>query len=262
MRTGVVLLTWLTVVGPVFAQFSEGFGNFAALAPAGWGFQNNSVMASAAGQWQQGVSNALQGPPAPIGGPTSYALSTFEATGSTTATGSNVSDWMLTPPLVLNNGTTLQFNTTASAQTGGNIFPERLQVRLSTNGTSSNVGTTDTSVGDFTTLLLEINPTLQPNTYPSTWTLQSITLSGLPGPVTGRIGFRHFVTDSGFFGNNGAAIGIDSFSTTANVVPEPTSGGLIALIGLGWWLQRLRQAARRKTETRLGVSSLRLCVSA
>src|SRR2546428_3306592 len=38
-------------------------------------------------------------------------------------------------------------------------FPDRLQVRMSTNGASSNVGTTATDVGDFTTLLLDINPT-------------------------------------------------------------------------------------------------------
>ena len=38
-------------------------------------------------------------------------------------------------------------------------FPDRLQVRMSTNGASSNVGTTATDVGDFTALLLDINPT-------------------------------------------------------------------------------------------------------
>ena len=40
------------------------------------------------------------------------------------------------------------------------MFADRLELRLSTNGASTNVGTTTTSVGDFTTLLLTVNPLL------------------------------------------------------------------------------------------------------
>ena len=53
---------------------------------------------------------------------------------------------------------------------------------MSTNGTSQNVGTTATSVGDFTTLLLDINPTYTTTGYPNVWTNFVVTISGLAGP--------------------------------------------------------------------------------
>ena len=63
--------------------------------------------------------------------------------------------------MTLQNGVVLTFWTrTVDAPT----FPDRLQVRMSTNGASTNVGTTATDVGDFTTLLLDINPT-----YTTSW---------------------------------------------------------------------------------------------
>ena len=59
------------------------------------------------------------------------------------------------------------------------MFPDRLQVRMSTNGASTNVGSTATGVGDFTTLLLDINPNYTTNCYPNVWTQFTVTLSGL-----------------------------------------------------------------------------------
>ena len=52
----------------------------------------------------------------------------------------------------------------------GSIYPDRLQVRASTAGESTNVGTTSQSVGDFTTLLLDINENYQQGGYPEAWT--------------------------------------------------------------------------------------------
>ena len=49
---------------------------------------------------------------------------------------------------------------------------------MSTNGASSNVGTTATDVGDFITLLLDINPTYTTSGYPNVWTQFTVTLSG------------------------------------------------------------------------------------
>ena len=46
--------------------------------------------------------------------------------------------------------------------TGVDVFPDRLQVRMSTAGAGSDVGTTATDVGTFTILLLDINPTYAP----------------------------------------------------------------------------------------------------
>jgi hypothetical protein len=50
---------------------------------------------------------------------------------------------------------------------------------MSTNRASTNVGSTATGVGDFTTLLLDINPNYTTNCYPDVWTQFTVTLSGL-----------------------------------------------------------------------------------
>jgi hypothetical protein len=92
---------------------------------------------------------------------------------------------------------------------------------MSTAGSSTNVGTTSTSVGDFTNLLLEINPNLVTGGYPESWTLFTVTLSGVGTPTTGRLAFRYFVTDGGPSGANSNYIGID---TVDYVYTEPPQG--------------------------------------
>ena len=90
------------------------------------------------------------------------------------------------------------------------VFPDRLQVRMSTNGASTDVGTTATSVGDFTTLWLDINPNYEPEGYPRVWTQFTVNLSGIPGGSTlGRLAFRYFVENGGPNGANSDYIGID-----------------------------------------------------
>ena len=82
----------------------------------------------------------------------------------------------------------------------GGCFADRLEVRMSTSGASTNVGATNTSVGDFTNLLLTVNPTLittGAGSYPNTWTQFTATVSGVTGTVTGRFAFRYFVTSGG-----------------------------------------------------------------
>jgi hypothetical protein len=95
-----------------------------------------------------------------------------------------------------------------------------MEVRLSTNGASTNVGTGSTAVGDFTTLLTSINPGLVTGGYPAAWTEYTITISGLGGATSGRLAFRYFVTGGGPSGDNSNFIGIDTFSYT----PATTSG--------------------------------------
>ena len=79
---------------------------------------------------------------------------------------STLGNWLLTPTWTLQNGVVLTFYT-RTVDTPS--FADRLQVRMSTNGTSTNVGASASDVGDFTTLLLDINPTYVPNGYPSLW---------------------------------------------------------------------------------------------
>ena len=81
------------------------------------------------------------------------------------------------PNVTLTNGDVFTFYT--RVPTGGGQFPDRLQVRMSTNGASTDVGTSNTSTGDFSTLLLDINPTYSTTVYPEVWTQFTITISGL-----------------------------------------------------------------------------------
>ncbi|MFT7352134.1 MAG: hypothetical protein ACI9XR_001904, partial [Flavobacterium sp.] len=86
------------------------------------------------------------------------------------------------------------------------------QVRISPNGASTVNPSGDTGVGGFTTLALEINPTLSTTGYPTTWTLYTYTVTGLPTATSCKIAFRYFVTSGGPSGSNSDYIGLDQFS--------------------------------------------------
>src|SRR4029079_578447 len=126
--------------------------------------------------------------------------------------------------ITLENGNTATF-WTRTVNTPA--FPDRLQVRMSVNGASSNVGTTPTDVGDFTTLLLDINPTYTTSGYPNAWTQFTVTVTGVPSQTLGRLAMRYFVENGGPSGANSDYIGIDSFSFTgagcSSVTPTPTA---------------------------------------
>jgi len=165
--------------------------------------------------WFQGNSDVF---PAHSGDPTSYIAANF-MNGAGLAT---ISNWLLTPEVGIQNGAVLTFWTrTVKADP----FPDRLQVRLSTNGSSTNVGTTATSVGDFTALLLDIDPTYQ-GTYPDVWTQYTVTITGVPAATTGRLAFRYFVEEGGPKGPNSDYIGIDTVQYDNGVcgtTPTPTN---------------------------------------
>ncbi|MFI5428584.1 choice-of-anchor J domain-containing protein [Aeromicrobium sp. UC242_57] len=124
-------------------------------------------------------------------------------------TGSNtISVWLVTPPYSsLSNGDAWSFFTRQADST----FPDRLEVRMSTNGSCS-AGSGPESVGDFTTLLTTVNPGLTTTGYPKTWTEISGALAGIKGAKTGCLAFRYFVTNGGPTGANSDYIGIDTYS--------------------------------------------------
>src|SRR4030095_1034795 len=105
------------------------------------------------------------------------------------------------------------------------------------NGSSSNVGDTAASVGDFTTLFLTLNPALNPGGYPSDWTQYNVSLGALDG-VSGRLAFRYSIDDNLV---NGDYIGIDT--VTVNRVPEPGTIALISLGLVGFIARRRRSSA-------------------
>ena len=77
-------------------------------------------------------------------------------------------------------------------------------------------------VGDFTTLLLDINPTYTTTGYPNAWTQFTVTISGVGSPTPGRLAFRYFVENGGPNGANSDYIGIDTVQYSFACQPTPT----------------------------------------
>lgn len=212
------------------ASFVEGFD--AATLPAGWVTTNLSTRASTGNPWGTAIgitdtSGAIVVPPQSGAG---FAVANYSSIGSGVGT---ISNWLISPLITgMNNGDVFSFYTTTTPDSD---YPDRLEFRMSTAGSGTNVGASTTSVGTFTTALLTINSTQAISGYPEAWTLYSVTLSGLAAPVDGRVAFRYFVTSGGPTGDNSNIIGVDTFSYTSaavNAVPEPGSVTLV-LAGMG-----------------------------
>lgn len=134
--------------------------------------------------------------------------------------------------MLFQNGDIVSFYTRSDG-----AFADRLEVRYATVD-STNVGSTVTSVGDFTNLLLSVNASGAVAGYPPAWTQYTASISGLSGTVPGRLAFRYLVPDTSV---NGNYIGIDSLNIVSTI-PEPsTFGFIIAAAGL-----LARRASRRK----------------
>ena len=199
---------------PTCAPLAEGFDDITTLTGAGWARLNHSTVVGNT-SWFQGNDTVF---PSQSGAPDSYIGANFNNTNGA----NTISNWLLTPPLILQNGATMTFYTrTVDVPT----FPDRLQVRMSTNGASINVGTTATDVGDFSILMLDINPTYTTTGYPNVWTQFSVTVAGLPAPTVGRLAFRYFVENGGQSGANSDYIGIDTFQFNRVCGPTPTPSG-------------------------------------
>ncbi len=220
-------------------NFQQSFDSYSALFNGvnPWAVQNRSDSPAGGQTWFAGDTAIL-----PPQSGTGYVAANFFSTGGLTGT-ETVSNWLFSPVLNLVNGGTVTFFTRSAGSA-----PDHLELRLSTNGTSTNVGTTSTSLGDFTTVLLDINPLLQPGGatgYPTGWTQFTAIVTGVPvGGITGRLGFRYTVPNSGFNGVNGDYIGVDNLTSSLTAVPEPSTYA-ICIVGLavgGWLVSRRRTA--------------------
>ncbi len=207
MRSTVLLVVacLLTPAAVQSQSLAEGFDNVGALPGRGWVLQNNSQPIGTTG-WFQGDPSVFA---AHDGDPNAYIGADFD-NGSGRAT---ISNWLLTPTVPLASGATVTFWTRKTSTNPG-FYPDRLQVRMSTAGSSADVGTTATDVGAFTRVLLDINPTYAGSGYPIAWTRFDITIGGLPPGTAGRIGFRYFVENGGPQGLRSNFIGLDSFEFT------------------------------------------------
>lgn len=213
LRFAMPLIFVISCITFVNAQpLNEGFDDISTLSASGWVIQNNSLPVGST-SWFQGMPTVYS---SQAGANNSYIAANFNNT-----TGANtISNWLITPPRILLSGDRVSFYTRT-------VFPprfaDRLQVRLSTAGTSAGTGGTPESVGDFTSLLLDINPTYERSNYPSIWTQYNLTISGVSSPTVGRIAFRYFVEEGGPVGINSEYIGIDTFAYAPVVITAATA---------------------------------------
>jgi hypothetical protein len=188
---------------PVSSNFTEAFDDITLLPGAGWSLQNLSDPLGTS-DWFQGNADVF---PAQAGDPTAYIGANFNNT-----TGANtISNWLMTPEVELRNGTELRFWSRVPTESA---FADRLEVRLSTSGSSTFAGSEATDVGDFDTLLLTINEDLTVGDYPEVWTEFTVDVSGLSEPTSGRFALRYFVTNGGPSGANSSYIGVDTVSVS------------------------------------------------
>lgn len=147
---------------------------------------------------------------------------------STSGTSDLINNWLVSKPVVMQNGDKITFYTRAQLYDDGSgdstDFANRMQVWLNTNGTDLIVGSGE-QTGQFNILLLDINQQEKPfqlstytngtarDAYPHRWTKFEVTVYGLNKPTTGRFAFRYYLHNAGSNGN-GSAIGIDKVTYT------------------------------------------------
>ena len=207
------------------AVLVEDFNDVPGLTGGGWVVVNNSTPPTAT-NWFQGTAGVFS---AHAGAPQAYAAANYVAGTSP----GGISLWLISPMLTFAAGDTIAFYTRTESPV---VFPDNLELRLSTNGARTDVGATETSVGDFS-LLLAVNPGFSSSAYPEDWAMYSAVVNFAGA---GRFAFRYVVDDLSI---NGNYVGIDTLTVGAarqTDIPEPST---LALMGLG---AAALVAARRK----------------
>lgn len=215
-----------TVVADII---DEEFVDITTLPGDGWLLINNSEPLGVT-SWFQGSTAVF---PAHNGLPTEYIGANYNNCG--TGTPEIISNWLVSPEIDLDAVGVFAFFTRTAA---GSSWPDRMQVRISNAG--SDVGTSSTDVGDFTTMLDDINGGYTLGGYPEEWTEFSYDNLGVGG--TGHLALRYFVEGAGPAGVNSNFIGVDSFTVDSGSgggtgdggggVPATSTWGVILLIAL------------------------------
>jgi hypothetical protein len=192
---------------------AEGFDNGV---PGNWKKDNRSSPAGNS-QWVQCATNNSTITVGFIGGLRSCVSADVN---STTGGSGTISNWLISPVITtLKNNDIISFYTRTRENS---VNPDRLQVRLSTNGANCSPGAFAFTVGDFTTLLLDINPSQGVGGYPENWSGRSVTLSGITGTVTGCVAFRYYLTNAGPTTTNGLIVAVDEFRYQDSAIVTPT----------------------------------------
>lgn len=196
---------------PPPVSFIEEFDTVANLARKGWVIQNNSDPYGPFA-WRQGKFE--------MGGKLGSEVVGFAAYSAVYnqnefisvdlnagKDASLISCWLITPAMPLKNGDEISFYTRSHGD-----FVDRMQVWGNFTSESMNVGRAATAVGDFTTLLLDINELMTDNGYPIAWSKYTLVMSGITtSGMKHRIAFRYYVPNGGPAGANGDMVGIDVF---------------------------------------------------
>jgi hypothetical protein len=195
-------------------SWKEEFTNVGEIGRTGWVIVNNSNLPGLM-SWRQGLyepSNKFS-----LGGPEVLGFPAFSSEKSPNdfisidmysgSGASKLSAWLITPVTTIKNGDQFVFYTRASGAFG----EDRLEVRANFTSSSANVGTTETSIGDFTKVLFDINPSFN-GSYPLEWTNFTYTVAGVTGTISGRFAFRYFIPDGGPSGSFSDMLGVDAVS--------------------------------------------------
>lgn len=215
---------FLVGVGNVQAQnFIEDFEEVDSLYFNDWFQQNNSSPAGSGG-WEQDNGNFT----APFGTVNSSVVVGYKSIAA--GQSGDISNWLISPTINMTNGDSIIFY---SRSYQGTTYADRMEVRLNRSNTID-VGSTTTSVGDFDTVMLVINPTLTTGSgnYPMIWTRFGIEINGVSPSTPCRVGLRYFVTDGGQTGANSSTIGVDHFeyrSVFTGINDESSAYALIHL---------------------------------
>ena len=204
------------IMVPPDQSFTEEFDSSTAAVNRGWQFINTSDPKGSS-NWKNGGGN----PPFfdAYSNKGNYAGFIGIDYLSTSADKGTISNWLVSPSILMQNGDKISFYTRAWELFDGvsdtTDFGNSLQVRMNPSNDTVNVGN-GLDVGNFTQILLDINPNLvyssvihpEPFAYPTQWTRFEITVSGLSAAIKSRFAFRYFVTNGGSNGN-ASGIGID-----------------------------------------------------
>jgi hypothetical protein len=220
------------VAVPVDHSFSENFDSVRNAVAKGWVLANNTKPIGTYG-WVQGYFyfSLYHGyEPGKTGGPRNYAFATglsgnpnspggkdfIMSTADCGAGVAHISNWIISPEVVIKNGDKIRFYTRTFSNPAAGA--DRLEVRINPTNSSASVGRDAESIGGFSKVILDINPTYElggDEGYPGFWEPYEVVITDMPVARKSRIAFRYHVPNGGPLGENSIGIGIDAFEFIA-----------------------------------------------
>lgn len=199
--------------------FDEGFDDIRRLTAPNWLLANRSTPVGITSWFQENLQT-----PGPFnsfdGAANSFIAANFNNTSGSDGT---ISSWLASPPVPFGARASISFYTRSSS--GAERWADRIEVRLCTEMPCDVPN--DPDVGNYTTLLGSVNPTLVADGYPDVWTKFEFTnANGIPYSGEGRVAIRYYVTEAGHEGVNSDYIGVDRFVGAVST-PSYTVGGWV-----------------------------------